>query len=325
MRRVLCLLVLSTSLAWMGSDPEAVEVDEPVVVIEEDNKGTMANNQAPNAEQNQQPDANMGNTNMGMLDNSTSPFRDCPVEARPIYVIDANDYTLFSFDPLERQFDMVGNVSQCPATTPGATPFSMAVDRDANAWVLYTNGELFIYNIPSGDCFSTVYNGDRNFFLYGMGFVLDSPASSTDVLYIAGSGDGPGGDAPSQVGQVNFAESSYEVIGGLDGDPELTGTAAGELWGFFPSTSPPKVAQIDRETGALGTTFPVTGIDGQPNAWAFAFWGGDFWLFYKSQDDPSTRVFQLDAQTGAVDQIIDDSGLYIVGAGVSTCAPLVVE
>ena len=49
--------------------------------------------------------------------------------------------------------------------------------------------------------------------------------------------------------------------------------------------------------------------------------GGNFYLFYKSQTDPSTRVFELDGKTGNVEEIMPDTGRYIVGAGVSTCAP----
>ena len=78
------------------------------------------------------------------------PFDDCPVAARPMYVIDADGFKLLSFDPPTLSFQEVGSVANCPSTVPDATPFSMSVDRNADAWVLYNSGELFIYECESG-------------------------------------------------------------------------------------------------------------------------------------------------------------------------------
>lgn len=66
--------------------------------------------------------------------------------------------------------------------------------------------------------------------------------------------------------------------------------------------------------------FFVSGIDGESNVWVFVFWGGNFYLFYKSQIDLSMCIFEFDGKTGVVDEIIFDFGCYIVGVGVSTCA-----
>lgn len=251
-------------------------------------------------------------------------FEDCPVAARPIYVIDADGFKLLSFDPQAMAFTEVGSVANCPTQVQGATPFSMAVDRNADAWVLYNSGEMFLYSIQNKDCIATRFRANSEFALFGMGFVRDWPDHvDEDILYIAGDGSGPGDEELSSLGQIDFVDSTYERIAGpLAGDPELTGTASGELWGFFPETDPAQVAQIDRATGAIGTNFPIPQITDQANAWAFAFWGGEFWVFYKGGEDPSTRVIRVRPESGEVTEVISDTGYLIVGAGVSTCAPL---
>lgn len=60
-------------------------------------------------------------------------------------------------------------------------------------------------------------------------------------------------------------------------------------------------------------------------AWAFAYyWGGSFYLFYMvSPPDTATRVYKIGSE-GTLNVHIDNTGLEIVGAGVSTCAPVIV-
>ena len=38
---------------------------------------------------------------------------------------------------------------------------------------------------------------------------------------------------------------------------------------------------------------------------------------------PSSAIYRLDPDTGTTDTLVADSGYTIVGAGVSTCAPLI--
>jgi len=65
-------------------------------------------------------------------------------------------------------------------------------------------------------------------------------------------------------------------------------------------------------------------VQGNPSAWAFAFWGGDFYIFLKRDTDNSTNVWHLTA-AGQVSKALNDTGRTIVGAGVSTCAPLMIQ
>src|SRR4051794_26863931 len=63
-----------------------------------------------------------------------------PYVCRHVYVVD-EDGRFSAFDTDKRAFEDLGKLA-CPATG-GATPFSMSVARDGNAYVLYNDGELF--------------------------------------------------------------------------------------------------------------------------------------------------------------------------------------
>lgn len=284
-------------------------------------------NNANNTDVNNSATNNANNAaNNNTATNNTNTFQDCPVEARPIYVVDASlvggraDFKLLRFDPEQTRFEQVGRLD-CPAAN-GATPFSMSVDRRANAWVLYSSGEIFLVNTTTSACSRSNFQpGQNGFDVFGMGFVLRDKSSTIDDLYVAGGSEDGISQGTATLGKLNALELSLSPIASLSGWPELTGTANGQLWGFFPGTTPPKVALISREDGSESNVFPIDSITGDPNAWAFAFWGGDFYLFYKSQDDDSSRVFKLTPKDGKVEEILTNTGLYIVGAGVSTCAP----
>ncbi len=55
-------------------------------------------------------------------------------------------------------------------------------------------------------------------------------------------------------------------------------------------------------------------------AWAFAFWGGDFYIFYQGPN-PTTDVYIFSPGNGAAKLDRNLPNLRIVGAGISTCAP----
>jgi hypothetical protein len=57
----------------------------------------------------------------------------------------------------------------------------------------------------------------------------------------------------------------------------------------------------------------------QDTGWAFAFWGGKFYLF--TAPTGSTIVTEFDPTTLA-QTTVASTGDIIVGAGVSTCAPM---
>jgi hypothetical protein len=106
------------------------------------------------------------------------------------------------------------------------------------------------------------------------------------------------------------------------GRPELTGTGDANLWAFFPEASNPRISQIDKSTGAESGTIALPTLKGMPRAWAFAFWGGDYWVFLKKDSEQTTTVYHVKGADGSVTSW-KIPNLSIVGAGVSTCAPTV--
>jgi hypothetical protein len=237
-----------------------------------------------------------------------------------VYVVD-DAFQLMRFDPETLTFIPIGTLS-CPSG--GATPFSMAVDRDARAWVLHQNGEIFFVSTQDASCSASGFAPNQmGFELFGMGFVADADMSEEETLYVAG-----GAEISIASGMAGFAsidDSSLVLTrrGDVPGWPELTGTGSGELWGFFPDTSPPTVRQIDKSSGADLQTFDLGPLAGStPSAWAFAFWGGRFFVFLQTMGDPSTNVWRLDPSDGSFTQELSNTGYRIVGAGVSTCAPV---
>lgn len=104
--------------------------------------------------------------------------------------------------------------------------------------------------------------------------------------------------------------------------PELTGTGDGRLYGFYTNAagSGSHIVQIDRTTGALVQDYPLQ--VGTPNdGYAFAFWGGVFWVFTFSGTNLPTTVTRFDPTTRSETNVASmPEG--VVGAGVSTCAPM---
>jgi hypothetical protein len=247
------------------------------------------------------------------------PSVTCSEEAKTVYVI-ALDNTFSAFDPRTKTFRDIGMLS-CPGST--GAPFSMAVARDANAYVLYDSGQLFKVATSNLACTATGFMPDATYRTFGMGFSTQTANSSSDQLFIAG---GQSVAATSKLGRLDV--TSFMATGQVDlsGWPELTGTGDGQLWGFFPQTAAgggsPRVARLNKTTGALSPDYPAAMLAGSATAWAFAFWGGSFWIFLKRDTETSTSVWDMKANSGSVSNALVDTGRVIVGAGVSTCAPI---
>jgi hypothetical protein len=253
----------------------------------------------------------------------------CAEETRFVYVVDS-DNKLYKFDPSIQSnaaFQLIGTMG-CEG---GDGPNSMSVGRDGYAYVLYGTQDPFSTNaydcagvfkvdIKTAACAgpSAFQCGSAGFEKFGMGFSTDTAGSTAEALYLSNS-------LSPKLGKVELTTGQVTVVGNQPGAAEFTGNANGELWGFFPDQQPPAVLQVDKSNGAILTTYslstlPPLGVGGY--AYAFAFWGGSFYIFYQVDDyDTSTNVWKLDAG-GAVSKYIPNTGLRIVGAGVSTCAPV---
>ena len=254
----------------------------------------------------------------GQGDTGTSS--NCVEEARWVYVVGSGNNFL-RFYPDELRFESIGTLS-CPSG--GNTPFSMSVDRNALAWVLHQDGRMYHVSTTDASCEATDFAPNQEGLeLFGMGFATLSEGSEDETLFIAGGAEASIASGSSTLGSIDTGTLAVSTIGTIPGWPELTGNGRGELWGFFPDTSPPSVRQIDKESGDTIQTFDLQPLQGiTPSAWAFAFWGGRFYIFLQRAMDLSTHVWRLDPDTGDVEDVLPNTGYRIVGAGVSTCAPV---
>jgi hypothetical protein len=240
-----------------------------------------------------------------------------------VYTIDQFSDKLSQFDPSTKTFTDLGSLA-CP-TMPGATPFSMSVDRNAVAWVLYNSGELFQVQITNGlACAKSAWHSQSGLTVFGMGFSTDQAGGQTEHLFIGGGASQT--QASFTLASVDPTTLVATPIGSEPHLPEMTGTGNAELWGFFPGDASSQVVQFDKTTGAALKTYDEPALSGASMAgYAFAHWGGDYWVFLIRSTDPSTVVFQVDGMMGTIKSTTPTTGRTVVGAGVSTCAPVVIE
>ena len=239
----------------------------------------------------------------------------CAEGAELIYVVNA-DNQLLSFDPRKlpaQPFDLIGEM-KCGAM---GTPFSMSVDRSGTAWVLYTDGDLYEVSTIDAACKRSNFASSSRTF--GMGFVTDEPGGKTEKLYVAAN-DGSHELSYLDTTQDVPVAKTVATLPSTARHPELTGTSEAKLFGFFPASGEGSfVQEIDRKTGAtVGTKWELGDRLDYVGAYAFAHWGGTFFIFVSSD---SSTVRAIDRKTGAYRLVMDNLPYRITGAGVSTCAP----
>ncbi|CAN5787917.1 hypothetical protein BH11MYX4_BH11MYX4_64480 [soil metagenome] len=249
---------------------------------------------------------------------------DCPdAEATLIYVVTSTN-ELYSFYPPDGTFTFISNIA-CP-TNQSATPFSMAVDRRGVAYVLFTDNLLYRVSTATGACVGTPFQANQQGFdSFGMGYATNA-AGPTETLFAAGTGDNQGGGGPSQgLGRIDTPSFVLSKVGRFVPDikrAELTGTGDGRLYAFYTKgafNGPPSyIGEINTDTARVVAETPFPTVD-QGAGWAFAFWGGDFYMFTSPQDFGSdvTRWRPSDNSLSNVASLPKK----VVGAGVSTCAP----
>jgi hypothetical protein len=251
-----------------------------------------------------------------------------------VYVLSAEN-DLYSFAPDKKLFTKIGTLG-CKTTMQ---PNSMAVDRNAVAWVNYVQTDVLAGNDSAGVIYQVSTHDascqpapaitlPQGWYRLGMGYSTNGGAGATsETLFVAGTGNAPG-TIGTGLGTIDFTQKALKSIGMFTGtlagqNGELTGTGDGRLYGFF-TTTPVEVAQIEKTTGATRAPVPMTGVM-TPNAWAFSFWGGHFYL-YTSQGQGignGSDVTDYDPVSGSINPAYMTSiGFDIVGAGVSTCAPV---
>ncbi len=251
----------------------------------------------------------------------------CAKGAGLVYVV-SSEGDLHSFQPDVLQFRRIGQLS-CLADSH-SRPNSMAVDRSGTAWLSFHDGSLYRASIRDASCSRTSYEPSQHGFTrFGMAFASSGPALSEETLFVWGGLRSLHGyqRRPERQG-IGLARIDTKALRltpiGADGSrlsaqrAELTGTADGKLFGFF-ATHPATLAQIDPNSGATSMPRRLRSIR-TGRAWAFSFWGGDFW-FYWAPWGHTSHVSRLSEADGSVQRMMEDVGFLIVGAGVSTCAP----
>jgi hypothetical protein len=150
-----------------------------------------------------------------------------------------------------------------------------------------------------------------------MAFVTDTSGGSTETLYVADY-DAKG---LAKIDTATLKLSFIAPYTGFSAAGELTGRGDARMFAFF-NKKPPvdyvRVSEIDKSAKIIAT-HNLTGLD-VGSGWAFAHWGGDFWLFTAPGGSSQVTKYSFDSDTSST--VKTNLGFVIVGAGVSTCAPV---
>jgi hypothetical protein len=257
----------------------------------------------------------------------------CSEAAKLVYVVSDENH-LYTFTPnklpdVDAAFIDLGLLG---CSDPGDSVNSMAVDRHGTAYVNYASGKIFTVDTRTLACTDTGFVPGQAGFSpnLSMGFSADAPGSAQESLYVSdNTGDDTQGQDGKGLAKLDLTKSPPELIPlgtftgeVLGGRCELTGTGDAKLYGFF-TTVPAHLATIDKTSGATPAATALSMVNASTGGYAFSFWGGSFW-FYTASDSNTTRVTRYDptstppATTVAAPML----SFTIVGAGVSTCAPL---
>jgi hypothetical protein len=248
-----------------------------------------------------------------------------------IYVV-TQLHQLYRFYPPTATFELIGTVS----CSDSAEFYSMAVDRTGIAHVVLMDGTLVRVSTATASCQPTPFVPRQHGFTptFGMGFVADTNDTG-ETLFVAGTTSqvstlgGQIVDVAGQLATINLQSYGLAVVGRLSrdiGDAELTGTAAGTLYAFGVMSSTPgslHLAQIDEKSATIiqDTFLTFPSISTALSGWAFAYWGGDFY-FFTSTDHATSVVSRYTPGASLVVTPVATLDNMVVGAGVSTCAPV---
>ena len=238
------------------------------------------------------------------------PVDDCEETSELLYAVDKNDGGLYLFDPVGGSFELLG-IPDCGMFS--GTPASMAVARNGIAYVRYSSSTLYAIDVETLECSETQMSVS-SFGKFGMGYATLHGNTWQDELFIANR---------NTLAKLNTTTFQVENIGPLPSQSELTGNALGELWGVFPLETPAQIMELDRSSGQPQRSITLTFMPSPMNidTFAFATWGGDFYVFLRLYGmGESTRVYRV-STTGFTEVLSNETGRNIVGVGVSTCAP----
>jgi hypothetical protein len=233
---------------------------------------------------------------------------------------------LWKYLPGANEFELLGAVDcgVAPST------FSMGVDRQGYAWVQFSDLQIRKVDVTDvADCsdpgFVPMQDGIENF---GMAFVSNSADDKCDRIYGNHYNGVAQGAMVSEFFSVDPETLQLQQLGKSDyGLAEVTGTGDGRAF-LFAGPDPAELVEVDKATGATLEVTPLPGVK-TGGGFAFAFFAGDFYFFTDAQSDGKSEVTHIDYddsdKNGVQDLkvVLQDAPLRVVGAGVSTCAPLI--
>jgi hypothetical protein len=240
-----------------------------------------------------------------------------------IWVVDDHE-RLAAFDPETGKFRLVG-LLRCDPRAPyedhtqdwDAHPYSMTVDRAGRAWVLYTSGELFRVSTANAACSRTSWvPGRSGYELFALGYVADR--QGRERLYIAGGKVAELNRGEGRIAVLDQALEPHSLGPYPPGElgPELTGTADGELYAFYVGE---KLVALEGTRARATYRLPDVARS-RTQSWAFAEWGGAFYLF--ANEGGTNQVLRFEPASGRVSTVVGAAPYRVVGAGVSGCSPL---
>lgn len=287
----------------------AYQPDQERVVEEEESEEEEEEEQRPPEDEEDPTDQSPPYDEEPPEDEEPPPEDDCEDTSDLVYVIDRDSASMHLFDPETLQFTRLGDLD-CGMWA--GTPASMSVSRNGTAWVRYSDDTVYAVDLETLECVETPYAVDFGHF--GMGYATDDDTTWQDELYVSNS---------NTLAVLDTTTWGLTTVGSLPSQSELTGNADGELWAILPLEMPAKLVQLDKTTAQVQTTHTLSGFP-DPfgiDTFAFATWGGEFYLFVRSYGLGSTTDVYRVSESGSMTRVAADTGMNVVGAGVSTCAP----
>ncbi len=237
-----------------------------------------------------------------------------PIPRRDVIYLVTLESKLMSFDPEQpgmSAYRAIGDL-ECNRYS---SPQSMAVDRNGIAWVFYSSGHLYWVSTADASCNPTKYVHPSGNTQLGMAFTSDRPKAPEETLYIASA----------SFGLATIDTKSLEVrnISSSPVKGELAGGADAKLFMFTPTTfgefGYSRLDELNRTNYASALAHQMR-EQSYLQAWAFARYGGLFYIFTSEAGEPS-KCTVVDVE-GKIERVRDpDIGYRIVGAGQSTLVP----
>ena len=237
---------------------------------------------------------------------------DCPDAGATLVYVLGSQNELYSFFPPTLTFKSIGTIA-CPGPS---SPNSMAVTRSGIAFTNFLDGHLFEISTANAACKATTYQpNQKGWTTYGMGYA--GIADGGETLFVAGNTNG---GQSLGLGMIDTTAFTLGVVGQFNPhlpNCELSGTGGGQLFGFCPQGTGSLLVEIDPANANVISTHTLN-AGTNATSFAFAFWGGDFWIF---TGNGNSTVTEYDPVTKK-ESNVTTAPIEIVGAGVSTCAPL---